>query len=171
MYFASVWCGAMALLFIAIVLSTKFSRARNAGHLPPLVNGIALLALVPTLLKKGLPAVFSDLYAKYGSVFMLSFFGLDVTLLIGPEVSAHFFQALESEISNGKLFEFTVPLFGKEVCYGRDSATRIEQMRFNTEELKASKLRNHVSAMLQEVEVIICIYWLGKCHFLLITGT
>jgi sterol 14-demethylase len=153
-----MWCGAMALLFIAIVLSKKFSRARNRGHLPPLVNRIALLALVPTLLKKGLPAVFSALYAKYGSVFMLSFLGQDVTLLVGPEVTAHFFQGLESEISNGNLFEFTVPLFGKEICYGRDSATRIEQMRFNTEELKSSKVRNHVSAMLKEVEVTMCIF-------------
>lgn len=95
----------------------------------------------------------NDLYVKYGSVFTVSSFGLKVTLLIGPEVMVHFFQGLESEISHGNLLEFTVPMFGKAVGYGRDKATRIEQMRFHTEALKASGLRSHVHPMLEEVEV------------------
>ncbi|KAM0836060.1 hypothetical protein ACQ4PT_062535 [Festuca glaucescens] len=147
-------CCVVALLFI-IVLSTKISRARSPrrqSHLPPRVDGITLLAQLPTLLKKGLPAVLSDLYVKYGSVFMVSPFGLNVTLLIGPEVTGHFFQGLESEISHGNLFEFTVPMFGKTVFYGRDSATRVEQTRFHIEALKPSSLSRHVSPMIQEVE-------------------
>jgi sterol 14-demethylase len=80
-------------------------------------------------------------------------FGLNVTLLIGPEVTGHFFQGLESEISHGNLFEFTVPMFGNTVFYGRDSATRVEQTRFHIEALKPSSLSRHVSPMIQEVEV------------------
>ncbi|XP_048527481.1 obtusifoliol 14-alpha demethylase-like isoform X3 [Triticum urartu] len=72
----AVWW-AVALLFIT-VLVTKISRARfttvdlhrTTGQLPPLVNGVALLKLLPTLFNKGLPAMTNDLYVKYGSVFM-----------------------------------------------------------------------------------------------------
>ncbi|CAM0908398.1 unnamed protein product [Alopecurus aequalis] len=154
MEFPSMWCCAVALLFI-IVLSTKISRATitsRKSQLPPLVNGISLITLLPTLWKKGLPAVLNDLYVKQGSVFMFGFFGLNVTFLIGPEVSAHFFQGLESEISHGNLFEFTVPMFGKEIGYARDSATRNEQKRITGEALKPSRLTNYLSPMLQEVE-------------------
>lgn len=151
----ALWCGAVALVFMIIVLSTRISRAGLTGRpcqLPPVVNGTALLRLLPTLWKKGLPCLFNDLYAKYGSVFMFSCFGLKVTFLIGPEVTAHFFQALDSEVSLGNLLEFTVPLFGKAVGHGRDRATRIEQTRFQVEALKPSRLSGHVSPMLQEVE-------------------
>ncbi|CAM0870154.1 unnamed protein product [Alopecurus aequalis] len=145
----------MALLFLTIVISSKTRRARITIHpskRPPLVDGITLLRLLPTLLKEGLPAMMNDLYLKYGSVFTVSPFGINVTVLIGPEVTGHFFQGLELEISHGNLFEFTVPMFGKAVFYGRDSATRVEQTRFHIEALKPSSLSRHVSPMIQEVE-------------------
>ncbi|KAM0892340.1 hypothetical protein ACQ4PT_025836 [Festuca glaucescens] len=148
------WCGAVALVsIIIVVLSTKISRARYRGtQLPPLVNCAALLALIPTLVKNGMPAVFNHLYARYGSVFMVSPFGLKMTFLAGPEVTTHFFQGLDSEISHGDLFEFTVPMFGLAIAYAVDSATRNEQKRFHLEALRPSRLAGHVSKMLQEVE-------------------
>jgi sterol 14-demethylase len=157
----SWWFGfGSVALFIIVLSTTKISRARSAIHrsgrttqLPPLVGGIALLKLLPALLKNGLPAVVNDLYVKHGSVFMASFFGQKVTFLVGPEVSAHFFQGLDSEISQGNLYEFTVPMFGKEVAFGRDRDTRSEQLRFQLEAIKPSRLSIHVSLMLQEVEV------------------
>lgn len=153
---------ALALLLIT-ALATKIARARitivdpprtttTTTQPPPVVNGIALLRLLPTLSKKGLPAMVNDLYLKFGSVFMVSVFGIKVTILIGPEVTPHFFQGLESEISHGNLLEFTVPMFGEAVGYGRDAATRIEQTRFHIEALRPSRLKNHVYPMIQEVE-------------------
>uniref|UniRef100_A0A0E0PMJ5 Cytochrome P450 n=1 Tax=Oryza rufipogon TaxID=4529 RepID=A0A0E0PMJ5_ORYRU len=70
-----------------------------------------------------------------------------MTFLVGPEVSAHFFQGLESEISHGNLLEFTVPMFGKEIAHGVDSATRNEQARFFVDALKPARLRIHVDPM------------------------
>lgn len=85
------------------------------------MNGIAH---VHSLFTKGwgLPLV-HDLYTKFGSVFTINLYGPKVTLLIGPEVSAHFFQGLESEISVGNLYDFTIPIFGQEVFHGVDTAT------------------------------------------------
>lgn len=149
---------AIALFFITAIV-TKIARTSMMSDptctrpLPPVVNGIALLVLSPTLFKHGLKAMIHDLYTKFGSVFTISLFGVKVTFLVGPEVSAHFFQGLESEISHGNTLQFTVPMFGQGVAFGVDSATRNEQTRFYSDALKPSKLRRHVDPMVQEVEV------------------
>ncbi|KAK1692458.1 hypothetical protein QYE76_009155 [Lolium multiflorum] len=79
-------------------------------------------------------------------------FGQKVTFLIGPEVLSHFFRAPTFEISRGDLFEFTVPMFGREVGYGVDRGTRDEQLHIFVEALKPSKLRSNVEPMLREVK-------------------
>ena len=73
--------------------------------------------------------------------------------MVGPEVSAHFFQGLESEISFGNFAEVTIPLFGQEVLYAVDTATRNEQVNFVIDVLLPSKLRSLVDPISQEVEV------------------
>lgn len=87
-------------------------------------------------------------------MFTINLFGSKITFLIGPEVSVHFFQGAESEISQGEFYEFTVPMFGQEVGHGVDFATRNEQNSFCIDALKTSKLRSYVDPMLQEVEVL-----------------
>lgn len=142
-------------LLIITAIFTKISQGRIVFHptctspTPPVVSGIALL---PMLFKKGLQATVYDLYSRLGSVFTISFLGPKLTFLIGPEVSAHFFQGLDSDISHGNLFEFTVPMFGEETGYGVDINIRNEQARFYVDALKPSMLRRHVDPMLQEVE-------------------
>jgi sterol 14-demethylase len=44
-------------------------------------------------------------------------------------------------------------MFGQEVAYGVDIATRNEQARFYIDAFRQSKLRKHFDPMLQEVEV------------------
>ncbi|XP_047052356.1 obtusifoliol 14-alpha demethylase-like [Lolium rigidum] len=147
----------VALLLITTIF-IKISQGRILilpacpSPTPPVVSGLALLGLLPMLSKKGLQSTIYDLYTKLGSVFTISFFGPKLTFLIGPEVSAHFFQGLDSDISHGNLFEFTVPMFGKETGYGVDINIRNEQARFYVDALKPSMLRRHVGPMLQEVE-------------------
>ncbi|KAL6610227.1 hypothetical protein ACP70R_040196 [Stipagrostis hirtigluma subsp. patula] len=146
------------LVFI-IAIATKIARGRaifdprsNRPH-PPVMNGISLIRLLYMLLTKGLRAMIHDQQKRSGSVFTLGFFGLKVTFLVGPEVSGHFFQGAESEISHGNMLDFTVPMFGKEVGYGVDFDTRYEQMRFYSDALRRpSNLRIHVGSILQEVE-------------------
>ncbi|XBJ18053.1 hypothetical protein VPH35_009316 [Triticum aestivum] len=156
---------AIAILSITVAL-IGIARRRLTFNpvctksLPPMVNSITLLGQLPKLLMRGIQATTHDLYTKFGSVFTINLFGQKITFLTGPKVSAHFFQAPESEISQGNFYEFTVPMFGQEVGFGVDSATRSEQIRFSVDALRPSKLRNHVDPMLQEVEV--CIYLSAK---------
>ncbi|KXG28750.1 hypothetical protein SORBI_3005G161500 [Sorghum bicolor] len=153
----------IALVFIAAVI-TKVAWGRKTGDLAPscnnalprspaVITGITSAILLLRMLRsKGLRATLEEQYTKFGSVFTISFFGMKITFLVGPEVSAHFYQGLQSEISHGKILEFTVPMFGKGVTNAVDSATRTEQIRFYVDALRPSKVRCHVAPMLQEVE-------------------
>ncbi|KAM0911076.1 hypothetical protein ACQ4PT_013733 [Festuca glaucescens] len=147
----------IALLLTIIV--TKLVVRKIVGPVqkerpaPPLVSWISMMSALPTLLTKGQQVVIQDLHTKLGSVFTLSFFGVKkVTFLVGPEVTAHFYQAPESEISIDNLYEFTVPIFGKGVLYDVDLATRSKQIRFCTDAIKPMKLKNHVDSLVQEVQ-------------------
>ncbi|CAN6251179.1 unnamed protein product, partial [Urochloa humidicola] len=120
--------------------------------LPPMVSGVSIVGLLHTFLTKGFREMVQDQYTKLGSVFTISLFGRKITFLIGPEVSSHFYLGLDSEVSHGKSFEFTVPMFGKEIGFAVDFTTRNEQYRMQKDALKPSKLRSHLGPMLQEVE-------------------
>ena len=142
-------------IFVISVIATKISRWKSKAHLstrplPPVVN---VLALLPSLFNKGFWVTINDLYTRFGTVFTVNLFGPKITMLVRPEVSAHFFQGLESEISHGNLFEFTVPMFGLENGYAVDYNTRMKETRFFIDALKPSQLRSHVDPMLREVEV------------------
>ncbi|KAF7040415.1 hypothetical protein CFC21_050321 [Triticum aestivum] len=145
---------AIGILFI-IVVGTKILRWKSSVHPlstrppPPIVN---VLGLLPSLFIKGFGVTINDLYTKFGSVFTVSLFGPKITLLVGPEVSTHFFQGLESDIDVRKFMEVTIPIFGQEVFYGVDTATCSEQLNFIVDALKPSKLRSLVDPMSQEVE-------------------
>lgn len=140
----TIWFFVLALgFFIAVIF--KIASARIISYsmcttrpLPPVVKGVALVRLLPTLYQKGLQAALHYLSGQFGSVFTISFLGKRITFLVGPEVSGHFFQGLDSEISHGNLFELMVPIHGKEVAFGVDAGTRMEQTRFITEALKPS---------------------------------
>ncbi|CAN6272297.1 unnamed protein product [Urochloa humidicola] len=147
-----------AALVIIIAVIGKVVRGRIMVDpvcnrpLPPVVSGVSIIGLIYTFLTKGFREMVQDQYTKLGSVFTISLFGRKITLLIGPEVSSHFYLGLDSEVSHGKSLEFTVPMFGKEVGYAVDFTTRNEQFRMQKDALKPSKLRSHLGPMLQEVQ-------------------
>jgi len=158
---AHTWLAAMAIAVLPIVsvlilTATKMGRTvvapPNKRKRPPVAEGAPLLGVLPTILTRSLQDVISDQYSKLGSVFTLSSLGVKVTFLVGPEVSAHFFHAAESEISIGDVYKVTVPIFGKGVGYDVDHDTRNEQHRFFADTLRPAKLRSHARLMVGEVE-------------------
>ncbi|KAM0822439.1 hypothetical protein ACQ4PT_071489 [Festuca glaucescens] len=146
----------MALFLITVVLTRIANRRNTVDDVctlppPPEVKGIALMGLFPTLFTKGPEATMHYLYNKLGSAFTVSFLWKRTTFLVGQEASGVFFQGLESEVTQGNLFEFTVPMFGRDMGFAVDYATRMEQTRF-VESLRPAQLRSYVDPMLQEVE-------------------
>ncbi|CAM0870468.1 unnamed protein product [Alopecurus aequalis] len=152
-------CFVIAFVSItAIVTKMAIKSMRSdvmcSKPVPPVVNVITLLRLLPAIITTGLPATINYLYENFGNVFTVSIFGRNMTFLIGPELSQHFFHGMESEISHGNLMDFTVPMLGQHVAYAVDSATRKQQRGFYIDALtKPEALRSHVDPMLQEVEV------------------
>ncbi|KAI4968162.1 hypothetical protein ZWY2020_005274 [Hordeum vulgare] len=151
-------CLTITMLLLAMIVMKAFGRRivgpfQKERSLPPAVSGVSLMAALPRLVTHGLQAVVQDLHTKLGSVFTVDLFGVrKVTFLVGPEVTAHFFQASDSEINLGNLYEFTVPIFGQGVMYDVDLATRSKQIHFCTDAIQPMKLKNHVDSMVQEVQ-------------------
>ncbi|KAM0870657.1 hypothetical protein ACQ4PT_039885 [Festuca glaucescens] len=149
-----------APVFITIV-STKIARQRTTACQttrrrslppPPVATGAPLLGILPALLAKGPLQVIRDAHAEMGSVFTVRLLHRKVIFLVGPDVSSHFYQGLDSEISQDEVSQFTIPTFGPGVAFDVDFATRREQFRFFGDAMKPAKLRAYAGLMVREVE-------------------
>ncbi|XP_020185262.1 obtusifoliol 14-alpha demethylase [Aegilops tauschii subsp. strangulata] len=152
----AMWLFLAIFLITAIIIKNANARVTSDPGCtrppPPVVNIIALLKLLPTLCTKGPEVTMTYLYNTFGSVFTIRFLWKRISFLVGPEVSGPFFQGSESEVSQGNMNEFTVPMFGQENGYAVDYNTRSQEIRFFIDALKPSQLRSHVDPMLREVE-------------------
>ncbi|KAM0872990.1 hypothetical protein ACQ4PT_038357 [Festuca glaucescens] len=145
----------IAVLFLTMIIFRKFvaSTRETASPQPPVVGGGYLLTAMHTLRTKGLQPVLYDLYTKLGSVFTINIFGLKkVTFLIGPEITAHFFQGSQSEICLSDMYKLTVPIFGKGLFLDADFATYMKQIKVCRDVVKSAHMKSHVDSMVREVE-------------------
>ncbi|PUZ72527.1 hypothetical protein GQ55_2G400900 [Panicum hallii var. hallii] len=154
---ATTWL-AFAVFFMVAAAIKITRRQRSAASptmkrpLPPVSPGVPLLGDLPALLIKGPLALIRDHYTRLGSVFTVRLFHLKLTFLVGPDVSSHFYQGLDSEISQDEVSQFTIPTFGPGVAFDVDYATRREQFRFFGDAMKPVKLRTYAQLMVREVE-------------------
>lgn len=151
----SKWVNVGLLLAATLVVAKLISALlipRSSIRLPPVVK--TTLPLIGGLLRflKGPVVMLREEYPKLGSVFTLNLVNKNITFLIGPEVSAHFFKASESDLSQQEVYQFNVPTFGPGVVFDVDYSVRQEQFRFFTESLRVSKLRSYVDQMVMEAE-------------------
>ncbi|KAK3118936.1 hypothetical protein QOZ80_9BG0710940 [Eleusine coracana subsp. coracana] len=155
---ATIWFAIALASVITVITKVAIGRRTTTvasdSHLPhpPVVNGVSTIVVLYAFLTKGFRSTLRGLHTKLGSVFTVSFFGFKLTFLVGPEVSAHFYQGSDLEISHGNILEFTVPIIGKEVGYGTDAATRNDQHRFFHDVLKPSKVGSRIGPMTEEVQ-------------------
>ncbi|KAL6526014.1 hypothetical protein OROHE_015538 [Orobanche hederae] len=145
----------MGLLLVATLLAAKLISAlimpRSNKRLPPRVSAWPILGGLIRFMK-GPVVMLSEEYPKLGSVFTLKLLNKNITFLIGPEVSAHFFKAPESDLSQQEVYQFNVPTFGPGVVFDVDYTIRQEQFRFFTEALRVNKLKGYVDQMVMEAK-------------------
>ncbi|CAJ1948141.1 unnamed protein product [Sphenostylis stenocarpa] len=143
------------LLLFATILVAKLISAfivpKSRKRVPPFVKGWPLIGGLVRFLK-GPIFMLREEYPKLGSVFTLKLFHKNITFLIGPEVSAHFFKAPETDLSQQEVYQFNVPTFGPGVVFDVDYSVRQEQFRFFTEALRVNKLKSYVNQMVAEAE-------------------
>nr|QNS29935.1 cytochrome P450 [Nothapodytes nimmoniana] len=131
---------------ISVLLIPKPQR-----RLPPVVKAWPVVGGLVRFLK-GPVVMLREEYPKLGSVFTCKLLNKKITFLIGPEVSAHFFKAEESDLSQQEVYRFNVPTFGPGVVFDVDYSVRKEQFKFFTESLKTTKLKGYVDRMVKEAE-------------------
>ncbi|GFZ20989.1 similar to CYTOCHROME P450 51G1 [Actinidia rufa] len=145
----------VGLLIVATLVVAKLISAlimpRSGKRLPPVVKTWPVLGGLVRFLK-GPVVMLREEYPKLGSVFTLNLLNKNITFFIGPEVSAHFFKAPESDLSQQEVYQFNVPTFGPGVVFDVDYTVRQEQFRFFTEALRVSKLKGYVDQMVAEAE-------------------
>ncbi|KAK4753655.1 hypothetical protein SAY87_001759 [Trapa incisa] len=145
----------VGLLLVATLIAAKLISAlimpRSKKRLPPVVSSMPVIGGLIRFLK-GPVIMLREEYPKLGSVFTLNLLNKKVTFLIGPEVSAHFFKASESDLSQQEVYQFNVPSFGPGVVFDVDYSVRQEQFRFFTEALRVTKLKGYVDQMVAEAE-------------------
>ncbi len=86
------------LVAVLVSLLLVFRGGRRSKSSPPVV---ATIPIIGGLLKfvKGPIIMLAEEYARLGSVFTVKVLTRNVTFLVGPEVSAHFFKAQEADMS------------------------------------------------------------------------
>lgn len=146
----------VGLLVVATIVVAKLISMlimpRSTKRLPPVIKSWPLIGGLVRFLK-GPIVMLREEYPKLGSVFTVNLVNRKITFLIGPEVSAHFFKASESDLSQQEVYQFNVPTFGPGVVFDVDYSIRQEQFRFFTEALRVSKLKSYVDQMVAEAEV------------------
>ncbi|CAM8950914.1 unnamed protein product [Rhodiola kirilowii] len=140
----------LATLVVAKLISSLI-MPRSIKRLPPTVKAFPVVGGLVRFLR-GPIVMLREEYPKLGSVFTVDLIYKNITFLIGPEVSAHFFKAPETELSQQEVYQFNVPTFGPGVVFDVDYAVRQEQFRFFTESLRVSKLKGYVDQMVTEAE-------------------
>ncbi|XP_057516846.1 sterol 14-demethylase-like [Amaranthus tricolor] len=146
----------VGLLIVATLIAAKLISVlimpRSRKRLPPVIK--AFPPVIGGLLRflKGPIAMLKQEYPKLGSVFTLNLVHKNITFLIGPEVSAYFFKASETDLSQQEVYGFNVPTFGPGVVFDVDYSIRQEQFRFFTEALRANKLKGYVDQMVTEAQ-------------------
>ncbi|KAG7978619.1 hypothetical protein I3843_05G091400 [Carya illinoinensis] len=145
----------MGLLIVATLVVAKLISAlivpRSRKRLPPIVKSWPVIGGLIRFMK-GPILMLREEYPKLGSVFTLTLVNKKITFFIGPEVSAHFFKASESDLSQQEVYQFNVPTFGPGVVFDVDYSVRQEQFRFFTESLRVNKLKGYVDQMVAEAE-------------------
>ncbi|XVE92705.1 hypothetical protein REPUB_Repub01dG0122700 [Reevesia pubescens] len=145
----------MGILIVATLVVAKLIAflimPRSKKRVPPVVKTWPLIGGLLRFMK-GPIVMLREEYPKLGNVFTLHLFNKKITFLIGPEVSAHFFKASESDLSQQEVYRFNVPTFGPGVVFDVDYSIRQEQFRFFTEALRVNKLKGYVDQMVTEAE-------------------
>lgn len=153
-FIQNIYVQAGLLILATLVLAKIVSSILGFGsskNLPPVVPAWPIVGGLMKFLK-GPIVMLREEYPKLGNVFTIKLLIKNVTFLIGPEVSQHFFKAPESDLSQQEVYQFNVPTFGPGVVFDVDYSVRQEQFRFFTESLRVNKLRSYVDQMILEAE-------------------
>jgi sterol 14-demethylase len=89
---------------------------------------------------------------RHGDIFSFLLAGSRVAVLTGPRANEAFFRASDDQLSARDAYQFTVPIFGKDIAYATSPQRMSEQLDLITPALSERRLRAYVEFMIEEVE-------------------
>ncbi|GMP51609.1 hypothetical protein CsSME_00017772 [Camellia sinensis var. sinensis] len=100
----------VGVLIVATIVVAKLTSAfgiprSGKRRLPPVVKTRWSVVGGVVRFLGGPVVMWREEYPKQGSVFTLKLLNKNVTFFIGPEVSAHFFKASESDLSQQEVYQ------------------------------------------------------------------
>lgn len=140
----------IALFVLPLLLLPLLKEKKNTpprfGVMVPLVKGEL------NLKDEGALAVVWKAYKKHGDVFRVRLFTEMVTIMIGSDANAAFFEQKDSVLSQREVYGFTVPVFGKGVVYDAPLSVMTQQLRFVKHGLSALSMATHAGKIVRETE-------------------
>lgn len=133
----------------AVLLFFMMKRSRKADY-PPIAS--VGMPLVGTYIEFGKnPINFVKIcYEKFGPIFTVPMLHKNLTFLMGPEVSAPFFQLTDDFMSQPEVYGFMTPVFGPGVVYDAEPKKRMQQMQNMTTGLRSERLKVYVPKIEKE---------------------
>ena len=111
-----VGISALAVAIVVIAISLLFSKKRPKNSPPIAKIGIPIIGNYIEFAKN--PVNFIDkCLNKFGCIYTVPMLHKNLTFLLGPEVSAPFYQLSDDHMSQSEVYGFMTPVFGSGVVY------------------------------------------------------
>jgi len=81
---------------------------------------------------------------KFGAIYTVPMLHKRLTFLLGPEVSAPFYQLNDDSMSQSEVYGFMTPVFGKNVVYDAEPKKRAQQFQSMALSLKSGRLKAYI---------------------------
>jgi len=147
---------AVAGLLVLLVLEKGWLRSKNA---PPMAHeGLPIIGNLIAFASGPMPFLERNL-AKHGPVFSVQVFHQTLTFIVGPTVSAPFFQNLDDVFSQKEVYGFMKHVFGANVVYDAVPSKRRQQMQFMSRGLRADRLKSYVPKIVKETRAYLSETW------------
>lgn len=95
-------------------------------------------------------ALLRDGYDKHGEIFRIRLFHRNVTMMISPAAQAFFFACTDQQLSQKEVYQFTVPVFGKNIVYGAPTKVMMQQLKFVGKGLNQINMAAHCGKIVKE---------------------
>ena len=89
---------------------------------------------------------------RFGDIFAFLLAGSKVAVLTGPKANEAFFRARDDQLSARAAYQFTVPIFGKDIAYDTTPERMDEQLDLVTPALSERRLRAYAAFIHEEAE-------------------
>lgn len=133
--------------FIILLFILKKNRPKNA---PPTAKvGLPIIGNFMKFAEN--PVKFIEICMhKYGCIYTVPMMHKNLTFLLGPEVSAPFFNLHDDAMSQPEVYGFMTPVFGKGVVYDAPADKRNKQYQGMAQGLKTEAIKSYVPKIEKE---------------------